>query len=103
MDWCSTACAVLPGKRPQSHRAAKIVYTARAVQPIARSSDEGHTPMTEMVSSHPMLTLMLTVGLALFGGIATAAGIVAYLDRGSSPPHPGGPTARQVAKGGHEG
>ena len=39
--------------------------------------------MTEMVSSHPALTLMLTVVLALFGGIATAAGIVAYLDRGN--------------------
>ena len=38
--------------------------------------------MTEMVSSHPALTLMLTVVLALFGGVATAAGIVAYLDRG---------------------
>ena len=36
----------------------------------------------EMVSSHPGLTVVLTVVLAAFGGVAAAAGIVAYLNRG---------------------
>lgn len=56
------------------------VYTERAPHTELPS---GAQFMTEMVSSHPALTLMLTVVLALFGGIATAAGIVAYLDRGN--------------------
>lgn len=37
--------------------------------------------MLEMVSSHPGLSAVLTVCLAAFGGIAAAAGIVAYLNR----------------------
>ncbi len=36
----------------------------------------------EMVSSHPGLTAVLTVVLAALAGIAAAAGIVAYLNRG---------------------